>query len=124
MRTFVFVLHDFDKLRVYQDSLNLARLILEHFKGYSIFGLRDQILRSSTSIPSNIAEGSQRNSGKEFLRFLYISKGSASELYTQLSILESDPEIDSHLTASLKLTCLQIMKQLQALINHLKKSST
>jgi four helix bundle protein len=50
------------------------------------FGLRDQIRKSAVSIPSNIAEGKERETVKEFIRFLYIAKGSAGELRTQLII--------------------------------------
>ncbi|MCC6690003.1 MAG: four helix bundle protein [Bacteroidia bacterium] len=50
------------------------------------YNLRDQIRRASVSVPSNIAEGYGRSSNKEFIRFLYISKGSLYELKTQLLI--------------------------------------
>jgi len=48
------------------------------------YGLRDQIRRAAVSIPSNIAEGFSRHSNKEFIQFLFISKGSAAEVQTQL----------------------------------------
>ncbi|MEN8263531.1 MAG: four helix bundle protein [Nitrospirota bacterium] len=50
------------------------------------FGLRDQIRRCAVSIPSNIAEGKERETVKELIRYLYIAKGSAAELKTQLFI--------------------------------------
>jgi four helix bundle protein len=49
-----------------------------------IFGLISQMKRSSSSIPTNIAEGCGRNSEKIFCRFLYIAFGSANELEYQL----------------------------------------
>lgn len=52
------------------------------------FGLTSQIRRSAVSIPSNIAEGSGRNSKKSFRSFLEISNGSINELKTQLEIAE------------------------------------
>lgn len=48
------------------------------------YTLIDQMNRTASSIPSNIAEGASRKSTKEFIQYLYISKGSASELETQL----------------------------------------
>lgn len=50
------------------------------------WGLCDQIQRAAVSIPSNIAEGEDRGTNKDSLRFLYISKGSLAELRTQLDI--------------------------------------
>ena len=48
------------------------------------YALRDQIRRAAISIPSNIAEGFSRRSNKEFIQFLFISKGSAAEVQSQL----------------------------------------
>jgi four helix bundle protein len=54
-------------------------------------GLSDQIMRSAVSIPSNIAEGDERGTNKDALRFLLIARGSLAELETQLSIAEVGP---------------------------------
>lgn len=52
------------------------------------FGLSSQMQRAAVSIPSNIAEGEQRYSTKDYIRFLYTSRGSLGELLTQLEITE------------------------------------
>ncbi len=79
----------FRNLKVWEKSKNLAVQIYKlTAKGHFIkdFGLRDQIRRSALSIPSNIAEGDERDTNKESVRFLYIAKGSLAELLTQLEI--------------------------------------
>ena len=50
------------------------------------FGVRDQVRRASVSVMSNIAEGFERSSDREFRRFLYIAKGSAGEVRSQLFV--------------------------------------
>ena len=52
------------------------------------YGLKDQMTRSAVSIASNIAEGAERNSKTEYIRFLHIAKGSAAELRTQVYIAQ------------------------------------
>lgn len=59
------------------------------------FGLISQITRCAVSIPSNIAEGQQRNGAKEFKQFLGIARGSAAELSTQLLLVKSLYKIDT-----------------------------
>lgn len=76
-------------LDVWRKSVSLVTSIYEVTKTFpndEIYGLTNQIRRSSVSIPSNIAEGSARQGDKEFAHFLYISLGSLSELETQLII--------------------------------------
>lgn len=60
--------------------------IYRAFSNSREYAIKDQIIRSSISIPSNVAEGFERQSDKEFVRFLYYAKGSSGELRTQLYI--------------------------------------
>jgi four helix bundle protein len=79
-------LHQFEELEVWKRSSRLAVSILELVDGIKLYALRDQMARCCISVPSNIAEGAERESDKEFRRFLAIAKGSAGELRTQLYI--------------------------------------
>lgn len=74
----------FEDLEVWRISMNLSVLIYRTLKSCKDYSFRDQIQRSSVSIPSNIAEGFGRKTNKEYLYFLYISQGSCMELRTQL----------------------------------------
>ena len=76
--------HNFEELDVWKRSARLAVSVLELADSTKLYALRDQMSRSAISIPSNIAEGSERDSNREFKRFIAIAKGSAAELRTQL----------------------------------------
>lgn len=83
---------NFRSLLIWQKSMALTTKIYfstNHFPKEEIFGLTSQIRRSSISIPSNIAEGSGRESDKDFLRFLNISLGSLFEMQTQIEIAKN-----------------------------------
>src|SRR6266404_6858293 len=78
--------HSFEDLDVWQRSCRLSVAIFETFGSCKRFSLKDQIERSGLSIPSNIAEGAERGSTRDFAHFLNFSKGSCGELRTQLYI--------------------------------------
>ena len=77
-------INKFEDLEVWKEGMRLASNIYQVLSSCRDFGLRDQMQRAAVSIPSNIAEGYERNTNKDFIRFLYISKGSCSELRTQI----------------------------------------
>ena len=79
----------FRQLNVYVKAKELVREVYEllrRFPKEEQYALCDQLRRAVVSIPSNIAEGQQRNSTKEFINFLSIARGSNAELQTQLMI--------------------------------------
>lgn len=63
--------------------------VTNFFPKTEVYGLTSLIRRAAISVPSNIAEGAARNSDEEFLKFLYISLGSLSELETELHIAQN-----------------------------------
>lgn len=80
--------HRFEELEIWKRSARLASdLCIALFQSKN-YALRDQIQRSAISIPSNIAEGSERDSDVDFQRFLKYSKASCAELRTQLMIYQ------------------------------------
>jgi len=80
------------------------------------FGLRDQIRRAAVSIPSNIAEGDERDTNKDSVRFLYIAKGSLGELRTQLEIARDIEALKPRIYDQLEVTCAEIGRMLGSLI--------
>ena len=117
---------DYKELIVWQKSIELVLVkdiyeLCKFFPKEELYSLVDQIKRSVISIPSNIAEGSGRNTAKEFIQFLYISLGSACELETQL-IISKEIGYVSKIEQYLK-DINEIQKMLHGLINSLKKNN-
>jgi four helix bundle protein len=74
----------FEDLEVWKESMRLTSEVYKQFGRSRDFGFRNQIQRAAVSVPSNIAEGYERQSNKEFIQFLFIARGSSGELRTQL----------------------------------------
>jgi len=108
-------------LEVWKRSIRYVTTIYqltESFPSVEKFGLTSQIRRSAVSIPSNIAEGAARQSSKEFIRFLYISMGSLSELETQIIICENLNYLSN--TDHLQNSIVDLKKMTNGLITYLK----
>ena len=73
----------FEDLEVWKRSARLSANIYQALATLKDYGFKDQITRSGLSVPSNIAEGMERESNKEKQRFLDIAKASCAELRTQ-----------------------------------------
>lgn len=85
-------MHNFRQLNIWKDAMKLAKSVYgfsANFPSNEKYGLTSQINRSAVSVASNIAEGSSRDSDKEFMHFLSIAIGSLFELETQI-ILAND----------------------------------
>jgi len=79
-------IQEFEDLEIWKEGMRLTCEIYAQMKTCKDYGLRDQIQRSALSIPSNIAEGFERHSNKEFIQFLYIAKSSCGEVRTQIYV--------------------------------------
>jgi four helix bundle protein len=117
-------LKSYKDLIVWQKSVEVATDLIslsENFKKRSLYPLFDQIQRSAISIPSNIAEGSGRDSTKEFIRYISISYGSLCELETQLLIASKTKVIDTETFEKFSERISEIAKMLNGLEKNLKK---
>ena len=113
--------HNYDKLQVYHRSVDIAVKIMKIIDDVRPFRLAEQIVSSSISIPSNIAEGSERNSEKEFLVFLGYSSGSTAELITQLKIIkEAERQVKLDLDFLIS-ELIEINAMLRSLINNKRR---
>ena len=109
----------YKKLNVWKNAKELAVEIYRIAQGPPFdkdFGLKDQIRRSAVSIPSNIAEGDERGTNRDSVRFLYIAKGSLAELRTQLEIAHEIGYLNDAVMVDLDEKCAIIGKMLGSLI--------
>ena len=110
-------------LKVWQKSLELSKQIYKttlQLPSEEKFGITSQIQRSAVSIPSNIAEGQQRNNLKEYRHFLGIAKGSCAELETQLLIITDVYRVDCAEELAL---LTEIQKMLTTLLKKLEPNT-
>ena len=106
----------FEQLDVWKRSCRLCITVYRAFGFCRDYGFKDQVCRAALSIASNIAEGYERNSSKEFARFLKIAKGSCGELRTQLYIGAEVGLLERSQAAEFVKETGEISKMLQGLI--------
>lgn len=118
----------FEDLEVWKRGCQVAVDVYVAMYGSKDYAYRDQMSRSSLSIPSNIAEGCERDSTADFIRHLRYSKGSCGELRTQLYVHQRAmkklqlPGIDNAM--ELVTETKEISAMLQGLINALERKKT
>ena len=106
----------FEDLDVWKKACNLAVRVYQVLQYCKDFGLKDQMTRAGVSIASNIAEGAERGSSKDFIRFLHIAKGSAAELRTQVYIANRIDILSSDQQKELVNELKSVSKMIHALI--------
>tara|TARA_Y100000588_G_scaffold382799_1_gene471021 strand:+ start:1560 stop:1913 length:354 start_codon:yes stop_codon:yes gene_type:complete len=109
------------RLELWKEAMNLCKLIYGVSKGLpedEKFGMTSQLKRAAVSVPANVAEGAARQTKKEFKQFLFIARGSLSELDTLLELSrELDFEIENYYQET-----VEKLNKVNALLNGLLKS--
>ncbi|WP_140486741.1 four helix bundle protein [Flavobacterium sp. GSA192] len=117
-------MHQFEKLKIWQKAIDITVDVYKVTSELPIderFNLTHQIKKCAVSIPSNIAEGSGRNSNNEFAHFLGIANGSTYELITQLIISKRLELIDEEKVSPIINELVEISNMNFALQKSLKK---
>ena len=112
---------NFESLEVWKRA---ARLSADIYKNPTItkdFGFRDQLTRAGLSVPSNIAEGTTRDSDREKVRFLDIARSSLAEARTQIYIGIDINYIDSNVGQLWLCETSELSKMLSSLISKIKE---
>ena len=114
----------FENLRIYQETLELVKLIYtlcKKFPKEELFALTDQFKRAATSILLNIAESQGRSTNKDKINFLLISRGSIYEVMAILDIAESQLFISSQEKETVRQKLFPILKQLNSLVSYYRR---
>lgn len=109
-------------LLVWKKSIDLVEQIYKFTKQFpkeELYGITNQMRRCAVSIPANIAEGSGRKNKAEFIQFLHIALGSASELETHLIISQRLGFLSSNSYDEIMNALNEIIKMICGLINSL-----
>ena len=115
---------EYIKLEIWIETRKLANIIYDaskKFRKEELFGLTNQMRRSAVSVPSNIAEGCGRQTTKDTINFLHISRGSLYELETQCYLALDQNYVDENNFNNI-INQIQISKKLvNGFINYYKK---
>lgn len=115
-------MESFENLDTWRRSSQLCVTLYRELCDSRHWGFRDQLTRAALSVPSNIAEGYERNSRKEYVQFLRIAKGSCGEVRTQLHIGLEAGLIDKAIAPRLIQEATEIGRMLGAMISKLSRT--
>ena len=113
----------FEHLEVWRRGVGLAKRVCALADRVPARALADQLRRSSLSVPSNIAEGYERNTRPEFARFVRLAKGSCGELRTQLILAVVTGQVQEQEVAAILDEARQLSRMLGALLVALTRRS-
>lgn len=115
----------FEDLKLWQTARLISIAVFEMTKNEKLskdYSLKDQMNRSAGSIMDNIAEGFERGGKKEFIQFLYIAKGSAGELRSQIYRAKDRDFVNNDEFEKLLKNVEEVSKQLMGFIQYLKNT--
>ena len=113
----------FEDLIIWKSSKDLTISIYKLFQLSKDFGIKDQIQRASLSIMNNIAEGYERETDKEFIRFLYIAKGSCGEVLSIVILYKELGILDSIVANEIMVNCKTLSTGIYNLIKYLRNKN-
>ena len=111
----------FEDIIAWQKAQDLAIRLYSSFTNIRDYSFKDQILRAVVSISNNIAEGFERNTDTDFSRFLFIAKGSCSEVKSMLYLSKQLNYIKTEQAEEFINKCTELSKIIGGLIKSIKK---
>lgn len=118
---------NYKELIIWQKGVEIVKkvyVLTKQFPNEEKYGIVSQMTRASVSIPANIAEGSSRNSDKDYARFLQISLGSAFEVQTYLIIAKEMNWAKIEEIIQVELLLEEEIKMIHRFINTLNKANS
>jgi len=116
-------LKTFEDLKVYEKAIDFTVEIFQLTEKSSInLNIKNQLERAALSISNNISEGFELQSNRQFVKFLYYSKGSSGECRNILTVVYRLKQIKPEIYNDLKNKTIEISKQLANFIKYLQKS--
>lgn len=112
----------FEDIDAWKESRTLVRDVYAVVGAVRDYGFRDQIQRASISVMSNIAEGFDRGTNKEFIQFLIVVRGSLSEVRSLLYAAEDIGYVEQSDCNALQQRCLTIARLLNGFIRYLRNT--
>jgi four helix bundle protein len=116
------VINRFEDIEAWKDSRNLVKEVYGVFRDCRDYGFRDQIQRAAISIMSNIAEGFDRGSNKEFTQFLIIARGSVAEVKSLCYAAKDIGYVSEEKFVALQEIAIRVSGLINGFIHYLKKS--
>ena len=112
----------FEDIEAWKEARTLLKVIYNAFSYIKDYSFRDQIQRAALSIMSNIAEGFDRGSNKEFIQFLIIARGSVSEVKSLCYAASDLGYLDKEVFNNIFEKCVKLTNLLNGFIRYLRNS--